>query len=71
MSEMAKLGGGAGLQLGIEVKFLVPREVLTLLSLEIIGLFLNVDPCRQVKASRPWFFVFPGTVGLERVAVSM
>ena len=32
VSEMAKLVG-AGLQLGIEVKFLVTREVLTLLSL--------------------------------------
>ena len=55
VSEMANLGG-AGLQLGIEVKFLVTREVLTLLSLEIIELFLIVDPCRQVKASQPWFF---------------
>ena len=45
VSEMDKLGG-AGLQLGIEVKFLVTREVLTLLSLEIIKLFLIVDPCR-------------------------
>ena len=61
----------SGLQLGIEVKFLVTRAVLTLLSLEIIGLFLNLDPCRQVKASQPWFFVLPGPVGLERVAVSM
>ena len=30
-----------------------------------------MDPCRQVKASQPWFFVLPGTAGLERVAVSM
>ena len=40
---------GVGLQLGIEVKFLVTREPLSLLGLEIIKLFLNVDPCRQVK----------------------
>ena len=52
VSEMAKLGG-AGLQLGIEVKFSVTREVLTLLSLEIIENVLNLDPCRQVKASQP------------------
>ena len=70
VSEMAKLGG-TGLQLEIEVKLLVTREVLTLLSLEIIELFLNVDPCRQVKASQPWFFVFSGPAGLELVAVSM
>ena len=71
VSEMVSWGGGAGLQLGIEVKVLVTREVLTLLSLEIIELFLITDPCRQVKASQPWFFVLPGTAGLERVAVSM
>ena len=70
VSDMAKLGG-AGLQLGIEVKFLVTRKVLTLLSLEIIELFLIVDPCRQVRESQPWFFVFLGPAGLERVAVSM
>ena len=55
---------------GIEVKLLVTREVLTLLSLEIIELFLNMDPCRQVKVSQPWFFVFLGPAGLERVSVS-
>ena len=60
-----------GLQLGIEVKVLVTREVLTLLSLEITELFLIADPCRQVKASQPRFFVFPGPDGLERVDVSM
>ena len=70
VSEMAKLGG-AGLKLGISVKFLVTREVLTLLSLEIIELFLIVDPCRQVKASQTWFFVFPVPEILERFAVSM
>ena len=69
VSEMTKLGG-AGLQLRIEVKFLVTREVFTLLSLEIIELFLIADPCRHVKASQPWFFVLPGPVGLERVAMS-
>ena len=47
VSEMAKLGG-SGLQLGIEVKFLVTREFLILLGLEVIKLFLNVDPCCQV-----------------------
>ena len=52
VSKMAKLGG-AGLQLGIEVKLLVTREVLTLLSLEIIENVLILDPCRQVKASQP------------------
>ena len=70
VSEMAKLGE-AGIQLGIEVKFLVTREVLTLLSLEIVELFLIVDPCPQVKASQPWFSVFLGPAGLKRVAVSM
>ena len=64
VSEMAMLGG-AGLHLGIEVKFLVTRELLILLGLEIIELFLNVDPCRQVKASQPWFFFLPGPEGLR------
>ena len=63
--------GGAGLQLGIEVKFLVTRSFSSLLGLEIIKLFLNVDPCRQVKASQPWFFVFLGPEGLARVAELM
>ena len=70
VSEMARQGW-AGLQLGIDVKLLLTREVLTLLCLEIIELILNVDPCRQVKASQPWFFDFPGPAGLERVDVSM
>ena len=69
VSDMAKLGG-AGLQLGIEVKVLLTREVLTLLLLEIIKLFPIADPCRQVKASQPWFMVLPGPAGLDRVAVS-
>ena len=69
VSEMANMEG-AGLQLGIEVKVLVTREVLTLLSLEIIEIFLIADPCCQVKASQPWFFFWPGPAGLERVAVS-
>ena len=60
-----------GLQLGIEVKFLVNSELLSLLGLEIIKPFLHVDPCRQVKASQPWFFVFPGPEGLVRVAESL
>ena len=71
VSEIAVLGG-VGLQLGIEVKFLVTREFLSLLGLEIIKLFLNVDPCRQVmKASQPWFFIFPGPEGLAQVAELM
>ena len=62
---------GVGLQLGMEVKFLVTSEFLSLLGLECIELFLNVlDPCRQVlKESQPLFFVFPGPEGLARVAV--
>ena len=62
---------GGVLQLVIEVKFLVTREFLSLLGLEIIEIFLNVEPCRQVKAYQPWFFVFPGPEGLARVAESM
>ena len=50
--EMANLRG-EGLQLGIEVKVLLNREVLTLLILEIIKLCPIADPCRQVKASQP------------------
>ena len=69
VSEMARLGG-AGLQLGGEVEVLLNREVLTLLILEIIKLCPRADPCRQVKASQPWFLVFPGPPGLDRVALS-
>ena len=68
--EMAMLGG-VGLQLGIEVKFLLTREFLSLLGLEIIKKNLHVDPCRQVKASQPWLFSLPGPEGLERVADSL
>ena len=32
---------------------------------------LIVDPCRQVKASQPWFLVLPGPAGLEQVSVLM
>ena len=62
-----------GIQLGIEVKFLVTSEFLSLLGLEFIKLFLNVlDPRRQVvNAPQPLFLVFPGTEGLERVAESL
>ena len=62
-----------GLQLGIEVKFLVTSEFLSLLGLEFIKLFINVlDPCRQVlNESQPLFFVFPGPEGLARVAESL
>ena len=61
---------GVGLQLGIEVKFLVTSEFLSLLCLEFIKLFLNVlDPCHQVvNASQPLFFVLPGPEGLAQVA---
>ena len=69
VSDMAKLGG-AGPQLGIEVKVLLNREVLNLLILEIIKLCPIADPSRQVKASQPWVLVFRGPAGLERVAVS-
>ena len=53
---------GVGLQLGMEVKFLVTSEFLSLLGLEFIELFLNVlDPCLQVlEKSQPLFFVLPG-----------
>ena len=72
VSEIA-IWWGVGLQLGIEVKFLVTSKFLSLLGLEFIKLFLNVlDPCRQVvNASQPLFFVLPGTEGLERVAESL
>ena len=69
VSKMARLGG-AGLQLGGEVKVLLNREVLTLLILEIIKLCPRADPCRQVKASQPWFLLLPGPAGLDQVAVS-
>ena len=61
---------GMGIQLGIEVKFLVTNEFLSLLGLEFIKLFLNVlDPCRQVvNASQPLFFVLSGPEGLAQVA---
>ena len=64
---------GVGLQLGIEVKFLVTREFLSLLGLEFIKLLLNVlDPCRQVvNASKTLLFVLPGPEGLARVAESL
>ena len=61
---------GVGLQLGMEVKFLVTSEFLSLLGLEFIKLFLNVlEPCRQaLNESHPLFFVLPGPEGLARVA---
>ena len=64
---------GMGLQLGIEVKFLVTSKFLSLLGLEFIKLFLNVlDPFRQVvNASQTLFFVFPGPEGLARVDESL
>ena len=64
---------GVGIQLGMEVKFLVTSEFLSLLGLEFIKLFLNVlDPCRQVvNESQPLLFVLPGPEGLARVAESL
>ena len=61
---------GVGLQLGMEVKFLVTSEFLSLLGLEFIKLFNNVlDPCCQVvNESQSLFFVLPGPEGLARVA---
>ena len=61
---------GVSLQLGMEVKFLVTSEFLSLLGLEFIKKIHNVlDPCRQVlKESQPLFFVLPGPEGLARVA---
>ena len=65
--------GGVGLQLGIEVKFLVTSKFLSLLGLEFIKIFLNMlDPRRKVvNASQPLFFVFPGPESLLRVAESL
>ena len=69
LSEMDR-HGGEGLQLGGEVKFLLSREVLTLLFLEIIKLVPRANPHRQVKSSQPWFLVAPGPTGFVLVAVS-
>ena len=69
VSDMARQGG-AGLQIGGEVKVLLSREVLTLLFLEIIKLFPRADPRRQVKSSQSWFLVAPGPAGFFLVAVS-
>ena len=64
---------GVGIQLGIEVKFLVTSKFLSLLGLEFIKLFLNVlDTFRQVvNASQPLFFVLPVPEGLAWVAESL
>ena len=64
---------GVGLQLGMEVKFLVTSEFLSLPRLEFIKLFLNVlDLCRQVlNESQPLFFVLLGPEGLARLAESL
>ena len=72
VSEIA-MWWGVGLQLVIEVNFLVTSEFLSLLGLEFIKLFLNVlDPCRQVvNSSQPLFFVLPGPEGLVRVSESL
>ena len=65
VSEMSMFVG-VGLQLGREVNFLITSECLSLLGLEVIELFLKLDPCRQVaKESQPLFLVFPGPAGLE------
>ena len=62
--------GGAGLQLGREVKILERREELYLLSLYDFKLGFRADPHRQAKSSQPLFLVAPGPSGLARVAVS-
>ena len=69
VSEMGMLGG-AGLQLGREVKVLLRREELSLLSLEFIKLVFKADPHRQENLSQPLFMVAPGPAGLALVAVS-
>ena len=70
VSEMPMLVG-VGLQLGREVNLLITSECLSLLGLEVIELFLKLDPCRQVmNESQPLFLNFPGPEGLERVEVS-
>ena len=62
--------GGAVLKLGREVKVLLRREELSLLSLEFIQLVFKVDSHCQAKLSQPLFMVAPGPAGLARVAVS-
>ena len=62
--------GGAGLQLGREVKILERREDLSLLSLYYFKLGFIADPHRQAKSSHTLFLVAPGPAGLARVAVS-
>ena len=66
VSEMGMLGG-AGLQLGREVKVLLRREELSLISLEFIKIVFKLDPHRQAKFSQPLFLVAPGPAGLARV----
>ena len=51
VSEMGRLGG-EGIQLGRQVKFLLSREVLSLLFLEIIELVFRDDPRRQANSSQ-------------------
>ena len=63
VSEMGMIGG-AGLQLGREVKVLERREELYLLSLDDIKLGFEADPHRQAKSSQPLFLVVPGPSGL-------
>ena len=62
--------GGAGLQLGREVKVLKRREELSLISLDFIKLGFKADPHRQAKSSQPLFLVAPEPAGLSRVALS-
>ena len=69
VSEMGMLGG-AGLQLGREVKVLLRIEELSLLSLEFIKLVFKADPHRQAKSSQPLFLVALGPAGLAQVLVS-
>ena len=69
VSDMGMLGG-EGLQLGREVKVLLRREELSLLSLEFIKLVFKAYPHRQVNLSQPLFLVAPGPDELAQVEVS-
>ena len=69
VSEKGMLGG-AGLQLGREVKILERIDELSLLSLYHFNLGFRADPYRQAKSSHPLFLVAPGPAGLPQLAVS-
>ena len=69
VSEMGMIGG-AGIQLGREVKILERREELSLLSLDDFKLGFRADLHRQAKSSQPLFLVALGPAGFARLAVS-